>query len=74
MKLPLEIRFLMEPSPALESAARERAAGLDVGHEDVHVALGHALDDVRRRIEDSVRSDRGQEKVHAAVLPRRPSG
>jgi ribosome-associated translation inhibitor RaiA len=112
MKQALQIVFLgMDPSPAVEAAAREKAAKLDrfradlmscrvtielrhkhkhqgapcavridvtapghelcvdrVADEDVYVALREAFDDMRRRIEDSVRRDRGQQKVHAAVL------
>ena len=37
-------------------------------HEDVYVALRDAFDDMKRKIEDSVRRTRGQEKVHPAVL------
>jgi len=112
MKQPLEIRFIgLEPSPAVESAAREKAGKLDrycpdimscrvtieeqhkhrrqgrpfavridvtVPHhelsvdrehdEDVYVALRDAFDDMRRRLEDSVRQVRGLEKVHATPL------
>jgi len=108
MKQPLDIRFLgMEPSPAVVSATRDKAAKLDrfrddilacrvtiglehkhqhqgkpyavridvtvpgqelsidrVQDEDVYVALRDAFDDMRRRIEDSVRRERGQVKSH----------
>lgn len=37
-----------------------------VQDEDVHVALRDAFDDMTRRIEDTVRRVRGQQKVHAA--------
>ena len=112
MRQPLQIRFLgMDPSPAVEAAAREKAAKLDrfradlmscrvtielqhkhkqqgrpyavridvtapgyelcvdrVAGEDLYVVLRDAFDDITRRIEDSVRHDRGQQKVHPAVL------
>lgn len=112
MKQPLDIRFLgLEPSPAVEAAARDKAARLDrffpalmacrvtielehrhkhqgkpyavridvtlPGHElgidrvqdeDVYVALRDAFDAMRRRIEDTARSMRGQEKLHPTPL------
>lgn len=112
MKLPLEIRFLgMDPSEAVETAAREKAAKLErfggelmscrvtieslhkhkhqghpfavridaklpgheltvdrVQQEDVYVALRDAFDDMKRRIEDTVRRVRGDEKLHAVPL------
>lgn len=111
MKQPLELRFIgMEPSEAVDSAARAKAAKLDhfrpdimacrvtveladrhrhqgktfavrvdvtvPGHElsvdrvhdeDVYVALREAFDDMKRRLQDSVRRVRGQVKAH--VLP-----
>lgn len=39
-----------------------------VQHEDVYVALRDAFDDMKRKIEDSVRRVRGQEKVHPEPL------
>lgn len=39
-----------------------------VQDEDVYVALREAFDDMKRRLEDSVRRDRGDEKVHAIPL------
>ena len=39
-----------------------------VEHEDVYVALRDAFDDTTRRIEDAVRRNRGQEKLHAVPL------
>ena len=107
MKLPVEIRFIgLEPSEALESAARGRIANIErmrsglmawrvavtqlhkhqqqgrefavridvtlAGHEldveradeDPYVALRDAFDAMRRRIEDTVRIQRGQVKTH----------
>lgn len=112
MKQPLDLRFIgMEPSEAVEAAARAKAAKLDryrpdimscrvtieladkhrhqgrtfsvrldltvPGHElsvdrvhdeDVHVALRDAFDDMTRRLEDSVRRDRGDVKEHPLPL------
>lgn len=112
MHQPLDIRFLgMEPSEAVEAAAREKAAKLDhfcpnlmscrvtiellqkhqhqgrpfgvrvdvtlPGHElnvdraqdeDVYVALRDAFDHIRRQIEDTVRHDRRDEKLHPVPL------
>lgn len=39
-----------------------------VQHEDVHVALRDAFDDMKRQLEDLVRKRRGQEKQHAVPL------
>lgn len=36
-----------------------------VRHEDVHIALRDAFDDMTRQLEDAVRRRRGQEKHHA---------
>jgi ribosome-associated translation inhibitor RaiA/cold shock CspA family protein len=101
----------MEPSEAVEAAAREKALKLDefradlmscrvtielhdkhkhqgrhfavrvdltmpgrelvvdrVQHEDVYVALRDAFDDMRRRLQDSLRRLQGQEKQHTPVL------
>lgn len=109
---PLEIRLLdIEPSEALEAAARAKAAKLEQycgdlmscrvtierqhkhrhqgqsyavrvdvtwpGHElsvdrvhdeDVYVALRDAFDDMKRRLEDAVHRERGQEKTHPVPL------
>jgi ribosomal subunit interface protein len=112
MKLPLEIVFRgLEPSPAIESVARDKAHKLEqfhhdimscrvdieqqdkhkhqgrsfavrihvampgheltvdrVEHEDVHIALREAFDDMKRRIEDAVRRLQGKTKQHPTPL------
>jgi ribosome-associated translation inhibitor RaiA/cold shock CspA family protein len=112
MKLPLQVVFRgFDPSPAIESVARDKAHKLEqfcgdlmscrvdieqldkhkhqgrpfavrihvtmpghelnvdrVQHEDVHIALRDAFDDMKRRLEDTVRRLRGDEKQHAAPL------
>lgn len=39
-----------------------------VEHEDVYVALRDAFDDMKRQLEDAVRQQRGQEKLHSRKL------
>lgn len=39
-----------------------------VQHEDIQIALREAFDDMKRRLEDAVRRDRRQEKVHPLPL------
>jgi ribosomal subunit interface protein len=39
-----------------------------VEHEDVHIALRDAFDDMKRQLEDAVRQRRGDEKQHAREL------
>jgi ribosome-associated translation inhibitor RaiA len=112
MKLPLQITFRgIEPSPAVESVARDKAHKLEqfcgdimscrvdieqldkhkhqgrpfavrihvtmpghelsvdrVQHEDVHIALRDAFDDMKRRIEDTMRHLQRKVKQHAEPL------
>ncbi len=59
-----------------------RERGVNHAHEDAHVAVRDAFDAVRRRIEDHVRHERGDVKVHAVpdhgrvvrLLPDRDGG
>ena len=59
-----------------------RDSGMNHAHEDAHVAVRDAFDALRRRLEDHVRHDRGDVKLHAVpdhgrvarLLPDRDGG
>jgi len=46
-----------------------RSEGVSHAHEDAHVAVRDAFDALRRRLEDHVRSGRGQVKFHVETVP-----